>query len=150
MTAASLASLGAQAAAVVTDVASRQWLAVVRLVHTSFDGFLASLREEDALYVLDVVAAFRGVASSLARFLASLWTLSLLVVVPSCRRGVALFRRQPLRLQLARQAVDVLELVDSPQVARGQPLRLSVSYYLLTTTYYYYLLLLTTTTTYYY
>ena len=83
------------AAAAAAGWAQERYLLLVDAAALRFDDGLALLDPAQANYVRDVAAASQDVVASLARFLASLWALAGLVVVPAARRAVALFRRQP-------------------------------------------------------
>ncbi|KAH8097434.1 hypothetical protein JL720_325 [Aureococcus anophagefferens] len=93
------------AAAAAAGWAQERYLLFVDAAVLRFDDGLALLDPAQANYVRDVAAASQDVVASLARFLASLWALAGLVVVPAARRAVALFRRQPEEWQLAEVGV---------------------------------------------
>ncbi|KAH8074636.1 hypothetical protein JL721_2204 [Aureococcus anophagefferens] len=93
------------AAAAAAGWAQERYLLLVDAAALRFDDGLALLDPAQAAYVRDVAAASQDVVASLARFLASLWALAGLVVVPAARRAVALFRRQPEEWQLAEVGV---------------------------------------------
>ena len=93
------------AAAAAAGWAQERYLLLVDAAALRFDDGLALLDPAQANYVRDVAAASQDVVASLARFLASLWALAGLVVVPAARRAVALFRRQPEEWQLAEVGV---------------------------------------------
>ncbi|KAH8048210.1 hypothetical protein JL722_12614 [Aureococcus anophagefferens] len=92
------------AAAAAAGWAQERYLLFVDAAVLRFDDGLALLDPAQANYVRDVAAASQDVVASLARFLASLWALAGLVVVPAAV-AVALFRRQPEEWQLAEVGV---------------------------------------------